>query len=38
MRAIDAKEYDVILTEIFPEEGIGSAINDRLDRAQFLHK
>jgi L-threonylcarbamoyladenylate synthase len=38
MREIDAKEYDVILTEIFPEEGIGSAINDRLDRAQFLHK
>ncbi len=38
MREIDAKEYDIILTEIFPEEGIGSAINDRLDRAQFLHK
>jgi len=38
MRAIDAKKYEVILTEIFPEEGIGSAINDRLDRAQFLHK
>lgn len=38
LREIDAKEYDLILTEIFPEEGIGSAINDRLNRAQFRHK
>lgn len=38
LRAVDAQAFDVILTEVFPEEGIGSAINDRLDRAQFLHK
>jgi len=38
LREVDAQAFDVILTEVFPEEGIGSAINDRLDRAQFLHK
>ena len=38
LREIDTMDYDVILTEVFPNEGIGSAINDRLDRAQFIHK
>ncbi|HJV18485.1 MAG TPA: L-threonylcarbamoyladenylate synthase [Sediminibacterium sp.] len=38
LRKVDAQQFDVILTEVFPEEGIGPAINDRLDRAQFLHK
>ena len=39
LREIDAQEnYEVIITEIFPEEGIGPAINDRLNRAQFIHK
>ncbi len=38
MRKLDKLELDIIITEIFPNEGIGAAINDRLDRAQFLHK
>ncbi len=38
LRLIDSMNYEVILTEIFPNEGIGPAINDRLSRAQFLHK
>ncbi|MFY7899606.1 MAG: L-threonylcarbamoyladenylate synthase [Chitinophagaceae bacterium] len=38
LHKIDAKDYDVIVAEKFPEEGIGAAINDRLERAQFIHK
>lgn len=38
LRSVDEADYDLILTEIFPNEGIGPAINDRLHRAQFLHK
>lgn len=38
LRLVDAVGYDVILAEHFPNEGIGLAINDRIGRAQFLHK
>jgi L-threonylcarbamoyladenylate synthase len=30
---LDASNLDVILTELVPEVGLGSAINDRLKRA-----
>ncbi|MBL8001070.1 MAG: threonylcarbamoyl-AMP synthase [Flavobacteriales bacterium] len=33
LRTLDASEADVILTEVFPNEGLGRAINDRLKRA-----
>ena len=33
MRALDASEVDVIFAEVFPEVGLGKAINDRLRRA-----
>lgn len=33
LRALDASDADVILAEIFPQEGLGAAINDRLRRA-----
>ncbi|MFI5221538.1 MAG: L-threonylcarbamoyladenylate synthase [Bacteroidia bacterium] len=33
LREVDKMEIDVILTEKFPEEGLGRAINDRLQRA-----
>ena len=36
MRELDASGVDVIITERFPEHGIGSAINDRLSRAAFI--
>jgi len=35
MRALDNSEIDLILTEVFPDEGLGKAINDRLNRASF---
>lgn len=38
MREIDQKDYDVILAEVFPSEGLGAAINDRLYRAQAIFK
>lgn len=38
MRLIDEFSFDVILTELFPEEGLGRAINERLERAQVMHK
>ncbi|MFC4231848.1 L-threonylcarbamoyladenylate synthase [Parasediminibacterium paludis] len=38
MRQLDGKGYDVIIAEVFPDEGLGKAINDRLERAQVLHK
>ena len=33
LRTLDACDADVILAEIFPQEGLGAAINDRLRRA-----
>jgi L-threonylcarbamoyladenylate synthase len=38
LRLVDAGNFDLICTELFPNEGIGPAINDRLGRAQFLYK
>ena len=38
LRTIDELTADVILAEIFPNEGIGRAINDRLGRAQAENK
>jgi L-threonylcarbamoyladenylate synthase len=38
LREIDNCHYDVILSEQFPNEGIGIAINDRISRAQFILK
>lgn len=35
MRNMDDCEIDVIITEKFPEVGLGRAINDRLSRASF---
>lgn len=38
LRLTDKLKVDVILAEIFPGEGIGRAINDRLQRAQAENK
>jgi L-threonylcarbamoyladenylate synthase len=38
LRKIDQANYDIILAAHFPATGIGLAINDRIERAQFLHK
>jgi L-threonylcarbamoyladenylate synthase len=38
MRFIDSLGYDAILTAYFPNDGIGMAINDRLNRAQAIYK
>ncbi len=38
MRDMDCLDIDVILAERFPEEGIGRAINDRLERAAYREK
>jgi L-threonylcarbamoyladenylate synthase len=38
LRETDNGEYDVILAEKFPEEHLGPAINDRLNRAQVIYK
>jgi L-threonylcarbamoyladenylate synthase len=35
MRKMDAANVDLIIAERFPDEGIGMAINDRLERAAF---
>jgi L-threonylcarbamoyladenylate synthase len=35
LRALDNSDIDIILTEEFPDEGLGKAINDRLTRASF---
>jgi L-threonylcarbamoyladenylate synthase len=35
MRNMDAANVEVIIAERFPDEGIGMAINDRLERAAF---
>jgi L-threonylcarbamoyladenylate synthase len=33
LRALDASDAEVILAEVFPDHGLGRAINDRLRRA-----
>jgi L-threonylcarbamoyladenylate synthase len=38
LRSIDQLEVDVILAEVFPEQGLGRAINDRLKRAGAKHE
>jgi L-threonylcarbamoyladenylate synthase len=38
LRELDAAGADIILAERFPDEGLGKAINDRLDRAQSIHR
>ena len=38
LRKIDQLGTDVILAELFPDEGIGRAINDRLNRATAANK
>lgn len=38
MRRIDTMDIEVILAEDFPDQGIGRAINDRLNRAQAVFK
>lgn len=38
MRTIDTQNFDVVLAEYFPNEGLGLAINDRLKRAQAQYK
>ncbi len=38
MRSIDELGFDLIIAERFPDKGLGRAINDRLERAQALHK
>jgi L-threonylcarbamoyladenylate synthase len=38
LRSIDSKKADVILAEIFPAQGLGHAINDRLERASVINK
>ena len=35
LRALDKLDVDIILAEIFPNQGLGRAINDRLKRASF---
>jgi len=35
LRELDKSKVDIILAEIFPNEGLGRAINDRLKRASF---
>jgi L-threonylcarbamoyladenylate synthase len=35
MRELDSAELDAIISERFPEEGVGLAINDRLERAAY---
>lgn len=38
LREADALKADVLLAELLPQKGIGAAINDRLERAQFIMK
>jgi L-threonylcarbamoyladenylate synthase len=38
MRCIDEYQFDIIITELFPDEGLGRAINDRLGRALEINK
>lgn len=38
LREADQAPVDLIITERFPNEGLGMAINDRLSRAQAIHR
>lgn len=38
LREVDSLNADVILAEILPDEGLGKAVNDRLERAQHSMK
>lgn len=38
MRLLDLSDVEVILAEVFPNEGLGKAINDRLARASYPMK
>lgn len=38
LRETDDGSFDIILAEKFPDAGVGAAINDRLERAQFMFK
>lgn len=38
LRELDSINADIIIAEIFPDEGLGRAINDRLNRAQHIYK
>lgn len=38
MRDIDEFHFDIIITEMFPDKGLGKAINDRLGRAQSINR
>lgn len=38
MRSIDEFHFDIIITELFPDTGLGKAINDRLGRALSVNK
>ncbi len=38
LRVADTMKASVVLTERLPSQGIGAAINDRLERAQFIMK
>jgi L-threonylcarbamoyladenylate synthase len=38
LREVDSMNADVILAELLPDEGLGKAVNDRLERAQHSMK
>jgi L-threonylcarbamoyladenylate synthase len=38
LRKIDDLDADIILAEVFPDKGLGKAINDRLERAKAEYK
>jgi L-threonylcarbamoyladenylate synthase len=38
LREVDMLQADVVLAEPLPNEGLGRAVNDRLERAQFIFK
>ena len=38
LREVDSMNADVILAELLPDEGLGRAVNDRLERAQHSMK
>ena len=38
LREVDQSDAELIIAEACPDEGVGRAINDRLERAQAIHK
>ncbi|QNA46648.1 L-threonylcarbamoyladenylate synthase [Lacibacter sediminis] len=38
LREVDSMNADIILAELLPDEGLGRAVNDRLERAQHIMK